>query len=204
MEKIEDVKYRIRAIRMQCKNEQKHANNYLSTPKNRTRDRWIENVQRSQSPSQIIYTLDCHVGHSVHQAQGQKQDKEQKQRQQIAIITYSIHQGFSMSDFSIYTLMTIIFETASETEEPAEEETEHHGDTRLSQSSVEVMMVMEGMLDEKEAEDKDCRVRIQLMEAETNSRVRMWDNSGRFHAWIEGSRWCIGLWRIVYPELPEG
>ena len=78
-----------------------------------------------------------------------------------------------MSDFSIYTLMTIIFATASETEEPAEEETEHHGDTRLSQSSVEVMMVMEGMLDEKEAEDKDCRVRIQLMEAEINSRVRM-------------------------------
>jgi len=35
------------------------------------------------------------------------------------------------------------------------------------------MMVMEGMLDEKEAEDKDCRVRIQLMEAEINSRVRM-------------------------------
>jgi len=43
---------------------------------------------------------------------------------------------------------------------------EHHGDTFLSKSGVEAMMVTEGILNEKEAEDKDGSVRIQLMEAE--------------------------------------
>jgi len=60
--------------------------------------------------------------------------------------------------------------TASETEDPATEETEHHGDTRLSKSSVEAMMVTKEMLGEKEVEDKDCRVRIQLMQAEVEFR----------------------------------
>jgi len=43
---------------------------------------------------------------------------------------------------------------------------EHHGDTFLSKSGTEAMMVTEGILNEKEAEDKDGSVRIQLMEAE--------------------------------------
>jgi len=46
--------------------------------------------------------------------------------------------------------------TAGETEKPAAEETEHHEDTRLSKISVEAMTVIEGMLDKKEVEDKDC------------------------------------------------
>jgi len=36
------------------------------------------------------------------------------------------------------------------------------------------MMVMEGMLDKKGAEDEDCKVRIQLMEAEVE-----FQNEGR-------------------------
>jgi len=36
------------------------------------------------------------------------------------------------------------------------------------------MMVMEGMLDKKEVEDKDCKVCIQLMEAEVE-----FQNEGR-------------------------
>jgi len=47
---------------------------------------------------------------------------------------------------------------AGETEEPAAEETDHHEDTHLNKSCVEVMMLYE-----REVEDK---VRIQLTEAE--------------------------------------
>jgi len=35
-------------------------------------------------------------------------------------------------------------------EEPTTKEVEHHGDTRWRKSSVEAMMMMEGILDERE------------------------------------------------------
>ena len=56
--------------------------------------------------------------------------------------------------------------TAGETEEPAAEGTDHHENTRLSRSHVEAMMIMKGMLHEREVEDKDCKVRIQSTGAE--------------------------------------
>jgi len=115
----------------------------------------------------MTHTLEhheLHIDHSAHQAQGQKtirrrrdgacsanvhvniigqerhkKDKDQKQRRQITILTYSV-----LFNFSIDTLMGIIFPstllpdngvdatqeiraTAGETEGPAAEETEHHG-----------------------------------------------------------------------------
>jgi len=51
-------------------------------------------------------------------------------------------------------------------ENPAAEETEHHEDTCMSESSVEAMMVMEVILDEREVKNKGSKVRIQSMETE--------------------------------------